>query len=100
MPYLTFDRVVDHAIRSEWGKNQSKKATNPKTVKKADSSKTLTPSHRFYKPVPKRVCLATVVKLEAPEVFVESKSCYQYVSRPEFSDDDSSLVITISSDSD
>ena len=40
------------------------------------------------------------VKLEPPEVFVETPTGYQFVCQPEFSDDenDSSLVITISSD--
>jgi hypothetical protein len=40
------------------------------------------------------------IKLELPEVFVESIHGFEYVSRPEFSDSDSSLEITISSDSD
>ena len=39
------------------------------------------------------------IKLEPLELFVDSETGYQFISRPEFSDDDESLVITISSES-
>ena len=43
--------------------------------------------------------MVKAIKLEPVEVFVGTDSGYHFVSRPEFSDDESSLVITISSDS-
>ena len=100
IPYLVFDRVVDHDIRVKADKKvQTKpqpKSTRPSKGSKNTSGHTsrLTPSTKVTRP-----SLRKYIKLEAPEVFVGSDSGYQYVSRPEFSDDETSLVITISSDS-
>jgi hypothetical protein len=101
IPYLVFDRVVDHSTKIKVDKKL--KSGRPlkfsSSVKKNKISAKKPTKRSLYTPDVPTAPFLKHIKLEDPEVFVASDHGYQYVSRPEFSDDDSSLVITISSDS-
>ena len=101
VPYLVFDNVTKSKITtmpSRPSASKPKRSLRP-SVPKVSKKRSLKNRLFSCNDTPINPSLK-FIKLEQPEVFVAADHGYQYVCRPEFSDDESSLVITISSDSD
>ena len=100
IPYLSLGRLTDASLCEKPVVQIKTPKLSPKITPKKPLRKTGLSSSARRLTLNRTVKTPPVVKLEPPEVFLFTPSGYQFLSRPEFSEDenDSNYVITISSD--